>query len=282
MTHPLHERAVLIVRNLKRSESELISVLQEIDDEKVFRHLGFSSLYLYATKALGLPEGQAYSLITVSRKAKQIPELKQAVATGKINTSQARRITSVITQDNKTEWIEKAATLGQRELEKEIAKAAPSQAVREKMTYVTETRIELKLGISETLMKDLERVKDLLSQRTKKPSSLEDALGEIVTFYLAKNDPLKKVQRDKTLSSRREHMATRRGKRTPIPLPLKREVLLRDKGQCTYQTHGQRCDQKRWIQIHHKIPVASGGTHAPENLTHLCFHHHKLQHERLQ
>jgi 5-methylcytosine-specific restriction endonuclease McrA len=245
--------------------------------------MGHSSLYQYATKALRLSENEAYTLITVSRKAKQIPELKEAIFSGKINTSQARRITAVITQENKTEWIGKAAILGQKELEKEIARVAPKEAVKEKMTYVTENRIELKCGISETLMKELELVKDLLSKKTRRPSSLEDALKEVVTFYIDKKDPVKKAERSltkpKRLASRREHMATHGG-RTPIPSAVKHQVVLRDQGQCTHQIpEGKRCDDKRWVEIHHRVPVSGGGKHTLENLVSLCSNHHKLQHE---
>jgi len=188
----LHEKAIECVKNFKWAESDLISILQEIDEKKVFRILGYSSLYQYTTVALKLAENEAYTLITVSRKSREIPELKEAISSGKINTSQARRITAVLTPQNKTEWIGKAATLGQKELEKEVA---PKEAVKEKMTYVTENRIELKCGISETLMKELERVKDLLSQKTRRPSLLEDALKEVVAFYIDKQDPIKKAER---------------------------------------------------------------------------------------
>lgn len=279
----LHERAIECVKNFKRAESELISILQEIDDKKSFRLMGYSSLYQYATHALKLAENQAYVLITVARKAKQIPEIKQAISDGKINTSQARRITAVITQENKTEWIEKAATLGQKELEKEIARVAPKEAVKERMAYVTENRIELKCGISEALMKELERVKDLVSQKTRRPSSLEDALKEVVAFYIEKQDPVKKAERSltkpKRLASRREHRATQRG-RGPIPSKIKHQVVLRDQGQCTHQTpEGKRCDKKRWVEIHHRTPIANGGENTPDNLVTLCANHHKLQHE---
>ena len=130
----LHEKAIEEER-FKQAESELISILQEIDEQKTFRLLGYSSLFQYAVAGLKISENEAYTLITVSRKSKQIPELKQAISIGKINTSQARRITAVITSKNQTEWIEKAATLSRRELEKEIVRIAPKEATPEKLTY---------------------------------------------------------------------------------------------------------------------------------------------------
>lgn len=70
----LHERALELVRNFKRDEGELISLLQAIDEMKGFRRIGYTSLYQYAVSALKLGESHAYALITVSRKSKLIPE----------------------------------------------------------------------------------------------------------------------------------------------------------------------------------------------------------------
>lgn len=282
MSHEqLHEKAIQCVRNFKKAESELISILQEIDNKKSFRFLGYASLFQYATVALKLAENQAYTLITVARKAKEIPELKEAISAGVLNSSNARRITSLITPENKDEWIKKAAQLSQRELEKEVAALAPKESVQEKMNYVTSSRVKLQCGITEQVMKQIERAQDLLSQKTKKPCSLEDCLAQLVAFYLETNDPLKKAERalKKSLASRREHMATHQG-RPAIPAKLKHEIHLRDHTQCTAKTpDGKRCGETRWIEIHHRVPLANGGQNTMDNLVTLCANHHKRQHE---
>lgn len=164
----LHQRALECVKNFRTAENDLLSILQEIDDKKGFRWLGYASLYQYATTALKLPENQAYALITVSRKSKEVPELKQAISDGVLSASQARRITPVLTKANHKVWIDRAASLTQRALEKEIVKVAPKEAVREQMGYVQPNRIKLVCGISEELMKKLERVKVLPSQKEKR------------------------------------------------------------------------------------------------------------------
>ena len=82
MTHALHRRALEIVARYKKTEAELLSVLQEIEKEKVFLRLGYASMFDYAVRALGLPEGTAYGFINVARKAKEVPELKAAIASG--------------------------------------------------------------------------------------------------------------------------------------------------------------------------------------------------------
>jgi len=284
----LHQRALECVKRFKSAESELISILQTIDENKGFRLMGYASLFAYATKALHLSEAHAYTLITVSRKAKEIPELKKAISEGVITTNQARRITSVITPENKTQWIDKAATLSQRELEKEIVKVAPEQAVRETMKYVAPVRVKLVCGINEGLMKKLQQVQDILSQQKRSAASLEEALDELTRFYLEKKDPVKKAKRvlgkPPRNSARYEKPVSlpkaAGGRRTAIPARIKHEVMKREGGQCSHKLpDGSRCEQKRWLAFHHRKAVAEGGTNTSGNLTLLCHSHHALEHD---
>ncbi|MBI2605974.1 MAG: HNH endonuclease [Deltaproteobacteria bacterium] len=39
-----------------------------------------------------------------------------------------------------------------------------------------------------------------------------------------------------------------------------------------------RCEQKRWLQVHHIKPVSLGGGNTLENLTTLCSGHHRMRH----
>ncbi|MDR3608501.1 MAG: HNH endonuclease signature motif containing protein [Oligoflexia bacterium] len=66
--------------------------------------------------------------------------------------------------------------------------------------------------------------------------------------------------------------------RAPLPAAVLHQVNLRDQGRCTHVTNGKRCNQARWTEIHHKIPVSQGGPNTPENLITLCSTHHQLQH----
>ena len=70
------------------------------------------------------PESHAYAFITVSRKAVEVPELKTAIASGTLNLSTAKRVVSVIERSNQKEWIRKASTLSQRNLEREVVRQA--------------------------------------------------------------------------------------------------------------------------------------------------------------
>ena len=61
------------------------------------------------------------------------------------------------------------------------------------------------------------------------------------------------------------------GSITSIRPSLRRAVLARDDG-CTID----RCNSTYRLEVHHIIPRSHGGTHAPENLTTLCWWHHHV------
>src|SRR5947208_1705915 len=91
----VHTRALEIVRQYKKVESELLDILQKIDETKVFLKLGYTSLFDYSVKALGLTESVAYGFISVARKSRAIPQLKEAISRGDLTVSKATKITSV-------------------------------------------------------------------------------------------------------------------------------------------------------------------------------------------
>ncbi|MBI2605860.1 MAG: HNH endonuclease [Deltaproteobacteria bacterium] len=69
--------------------------------------------------------------------------------------------------------------------------------------------------------------------------------------------------------------------RQPIPAATEHALALRDGGQCTAKNNqGVRCEERRWLHVHHIKHVSKGGSDAIENLTTLCSAHHKMRHDR--
>jgi hypothetical protein len=287
----IHDNALAVAQNYKRSESELLEALIKVLEHKVYFHLGYTSLFDYSVKELKLSEGTAYHFIGVAKKSKEVPEIKQAIDDGKITLSNARRIVSVITPENKDLWIEKAANLKQRDLEFEIVKVNPKEFKKEIIKPISENRLELKVAINLDLETKLKKIQNILSQKNKKPCSIEEAIDYLSSYFLNQNDPVKKAERilskqkanpqtevtPNKLSSRIKNIPS--NKRLPVPNPIKHQVIYRDKQQCTYIHNGNRCLNQRWLQLHHIKPVALGGENAVHNLTTLCSQHHKFLHQ---
>ena len=305
----IHHQAIQCARRFHRAESELLSILQQVDAQKVFRHLGYASLYVYATQGLKLSESSAYAFITVSRRATEVPELKKAIDQGVLTVSKAKRITSVIRPDNQQAWIRKASSLSQKDLEREVVKENPKQAVHEGLRPVARDRIELKVGISTQLETQIKRVQDILSQNKNRAVSLEETMEEMTRLFLEKKDPIVKAQRisQKKISRTKESKPTGAHRKISqqkilistqesaqsselvsvrvvnsasnrsraIPAHIRHQVQLRDQGKCTI------CQNSRWLQFHHKHPFSRGGKHQVENLTTLCGSCHRRHHHGL-
>ncbi|MGE3975209.1 MAG: HNH endonuclease [Bdellovibrionales bacterium] len=259
----IHEKALEVASRFRKAESDLIDILQQVDEHRVYLHLQCKSLYEYATTILKLSESTAYNFITVARKAKEVPALKQAIRLGELTVSNARKITPVLNKSNQEEWLKMAIELPQKKLEQQVAKVLPKEATPERLKYVSEDRLELKFGFSEGISQKLKRVQELEPQRQQKKVNFEETLEALLNVYLEKKDPVRKAVK----LMHRAHQ------------PVLRQVQLRDQGQCTYENQeGIRCTERKWLHTHHVIPKSKGGQDTFENLTTLCSGHHRLTH----
>ena len=138
----------------------------------------------------------------------------------------------------------------------------------------------------------LRRVQDILSQKKKKPVGLGETLKTVLKDWQQRQDPVTRAQRIKAKAdSQRESTGGAKAetapktqsdrKRIPLPAKLEQAVQLRDQGQCTFEhlRYG-RCQSRRWLEIHHKIPVSRGGENTLSNLQMLCSAHHRMGHRK--
>ena len=263
----LHERAVELAKTWKQTEAELIAVLIAMQRADEFVRVGYQGIFTYCARALGLSDAQSCYFQKVVRAFVEIPTLEKAVTTGAISLSQARRIVPVVTKANATDWIEKAKALPQRELEKEVASANPKAKPVERMRPVSAEQVTLTVTVSPRVAAMLRRLQDLESQRTKKAASLGETLESMSEFCLERRDPVRKAERAKGLPERFPEESTR-----AIPSAVRHAVARRDRGQCV------RCGASRWVEIHHRVPLAHGGLTVPSNLMTLCSAHHRAEH----
>jgi 5-methylcytosine-specific restriction endonuclease McrA len=280
LRHELHTKAVLLSRQHKKLEAEIIKVLQEIDSQDIYRDLGYSSLFDYATTCLGFTDSVAYGFITVARKALEIPELFEALTHGVITVNTAKRITSAMTQENAAFLLEKASTMTQRELEREVAQINPRFEVKESARYISRERLEIKLCLSDEVLTKLQRVQNLESQKQRRPCNMEATIETMVEEYLKRHDPIQKAERAQSRKQKPFARRVQNKSRAPIPKATKHEVNLRDKAQCTFinPTTNLKCTNQRWLEVHHIKPVSLGGENTTNNLTTLCSGHHKTIH----
>ncbi len=314
----IHQAAVLAVTELKQKEALLVLALQDVDENFVYRYLGFNSLFRYCVDALKLTEAQSYMYISVSRKSKNLPALREALASGEVTVSKASRVISVIDSNNAQYWLDLTKESTKHEVEKEVAKVNPKAICPERARYLTDTTIELQVAVSEEVFKLLKRAQEILAQKHKKPISLEGVIKTLSENYLEKQDPLKREKRrqvrktfnpgatterdsrngDKFLpkvsfqspivkatelcpgrvSQSDQTLALGRAKSQSLKQTTKDHILARDEGRCTYRQGNRRCTERVYLHVHHIQPKELGGTDDSQNLTTLCSGHHRAIH----
>ncbi|MCM2281438.1 MAG: HNH endonuclease [Bdellovibrionaceae bacterium] len=304
----IHSRATAAVDRLKSCEADLIRCLQEVDAKLVYRFIGHNSLFQYAVQALRLTESQAWNYITVARKARQFPALQAAIETKELSISKARKITPVLSEANQAEWVELAKQATCREIERTVAAHAPRAAVPERMRFIDENTLELQAPISENSALILKRAQDLLCQSRGKAMNLDETIQAIGEFFLEHKDPVRRAERAAKRAqtkkdaennssesrivvtgasdepvTRQENSEKQAGdhgrRRRTLPDRVQHEVHRRDQGRCQFRlANGVICGERRWVDLHHRVPVASGGEDSVENLVTICRGHHGAVH----
>ncbi len=276
-----HSRFIERSRRYRESEASLLESLIEVDSLQLWRKMKYSSTFQYCVKEAGLSDDVTANFIRVARKAAKVRALRDAIAKRELSVTIARKITSVITNENAAEWIAKARTLTQKRLEREVAEANGKEGKkrRAKARPIGRNLVDLSMQIDESTMEKFRRAQELHSQCQKKLSELDETLEAVLEFYLKHKDPLRKAERNVAKPANRSQDRPIKPKRPPRPAGVTHSVHARDEGACQeVLPNGERCGSRMWIDIHHIVPVSEGGLDIPENLITLCKPHHRMQH----
>ena len=283
----LHLKITESVKEYRKQEAILIDLVLEADFTKFYLDLGYSSLFDYLSQGQGISAATVSNLITVARKSATIPEMKEAIASGEVGLAKLRKVSSVINQQNKSEWIEKSKTMSCRALEKEVSKVSIYKPRRDFWQRINSEYLRLSIDASEVFKSLAERAQDVYSKKCQTNKSLAEVFEWALKEALAKHDPVikaeraeaKKVQPNESVTESNEPSVTN-PKREKIPQPILNQVHFRDKGRCSFEKNGSRCNHRRYLQIHHIKPVKDGGKNTVGNLTTLCSVHHTYLHHQ--
>lgn len=283
----------------KYVEWEIISRLAVVEYRKLFLTRGYRSLYEYTLKEFALSEDLTYTFIKLSRKSREVPQLKDYLCSGKITSSKAIKIATVLNEANADRLLTFAVKASKRAIEKEVSKLNPQAAHPDRTKEVAPNLTRLELYVSN--IDDIRRAQDVAAQKRRENLSLSTLMELMTGEYLWHNDPFEKAKRSAVRASKKSDKDKKDGKTPPsnlqdtdntdemiilpgpgrvnLPVHAKNQVQLRTGGRCTFKRNGERCEERRWLHIHHIKPVAMGGANDIENLTMLCSAHHDLVHQ---
>ena len=108
------------LRELQQAERNAVLWFAEVKKRKLFRDLGFSSIYHYATEALGFSRPRTAQFIRLCEYLKDLPVLKESIAAGDVPWTKAREIAKVATAETEQAWVDLARRESRRKLERRV------------------------------------------------------------------------------------------------------------------------------------------------------------------
>jgi 5-methylcytosine-specific restriction endonuclease McrA len=185
----------------RRTTLELVEHLREIDRRLLFLELGYSSLFEFSVKHLGLSEGSAQRRVSAMKLIRDVPEAQVKLESGEITLSNASQVQAVfrstkMSVEEKKETLNKISGMTQRECQSTLLSLVPEAAPKlmERERKVSEAHFELKLVVSKELHDQIEELKLLLSHTLQNSGN-----SELLKFLVG--EELKRQKKKRGLSA---------------------------------------------------------------------------------
>ena len=165
----------------------------------LFAELGYSSLFDFAVKHLGLSEGSAHRRISAMRLIRDVPQIQEAISDGKLTLCSAAKLHCFfqaekkggkpLNADEKQEVLEQVSGLSTRECEQKLFEISPGSSPRERERVVSSTETELRIIVDQEFMDLLTHFKGLLAHKLPNANNsqiLKSALKETMEKILSR------------------------------------------------------------------------------------------------
>ncbi len=301
----LHDQLKALTGVERKTLSQILHHIAEIDKRRYFSKLGYPSLFEYLTQSLGYSAGSAQRRIDGARLLNQIPELNTKIESGALNLTQISKVQKAdrdtkklfgasISLDEKKEILSKLENQSSDATDFILVQEFDLPVTHSERSHIQKdesTRIELTLNKAQ--MEILNRAKELLSHQLG-GGTLAEVITELARKYVKSKMgstpgrgeiPIKHENNLNGLSvalkPRNSTTTDGASGQVPIPLPLRKLVFQRDKT-CRFKStlNGKTCGSGFFLELDHIQPRFFGGENTAENLRILCSEHHKHIHRR--
>lgn len=154
------------------------------------------------------------------------------------------------------------------------AAPAPAPQGRPAITPLTSERFKLQITIDGETHGLLREVQDLIRHAV---PSADAAVIFTRALRLLRDDLLRRkaAQVAKPRVVRQRDGSARHSR--PIPAAVRRVVWTRDGGQCAFIGSHGRCSERAFLEYHHLVPFAAGGSTSAENIELRCQGHNNFE-----
>jgi hypothetical protein len=297
--------------DLLRSEhgamADFLVALAEFDRGRLWVQLGFSNLFEYLHRELGLSRGSAHYRKVAAQLVQQFPEVVEPLRSGKLCITVVLELAKVITPENRADVLPKFFGLSKQEAKAVAVEIRPAEVVPRKemvtalplmsrtpvgrVQPVEPEEVRSALGAtptpilqSEPLTSDIRRLhmtvsrqflEKLESARKGQGHAQPGASAEMVLE--AALDLLLAAQAKRRAEVKRPQKNPRPSKNPGhVPAAVKRAVWARDEGKCQWRLDsGGICGSTLRLEIDHVPPLARGGASTVEGCRLLCRVHNQ-------
>ncbi len=306
----IHNNFTTSINSLRKDLIRTAYYLLQIQNRMIHKKMGFATLEDYAKHYSGLTPSQTREFVLVGRKLPRFPEVETALGEGRLSWSQARLITRRASPEEQKKWVEQAQSLTVQQMEKILPPVRKRrQGISDKKepagggffepkkedSPVVNRRHFFSLSFESEAFARFERLLAAASGRSKEEKILRalaagggqsHGVPYLVVIMKcpecgcaalptsrgedpASNALLKSAQCDAAIED--AHGV----RRHTIPPKLRRLALQRARFQC----EAKGCNHSQFLEIHHRLPTAAGGTNDLSNLMVLCWRCHRHLHE---
>ncbi len=296
-------RIAELARREHSALADLLLAVAEFDEQAVHRQLGFSSLFDFLHREIGLSRGSAYYRQVGARMLRRFPEVEEPIRDGRLCVTTVSELAKVMTEENRAVVLPRFFGCSRQEAKQLVAELRPAAEVPRR-TVVTEVPLlapvePTAVGAAPAIVQPVGRdrthpgrgVHAADGARTEAPRTVVEPMTATETRMHVTVSPefvklLRKAKAgqshvqpgatdEQVLTAALELLVAQQEKRrASVPPRVKREVMKRDEGKCTWpMANGGVCGSEVRLEVDHVVPRGRGGPSTVENCRILCRAH---------
>ena len=307
----LHTEIKRVWKQRTALEAREIALLLDAEETRLFRRLGYSTIYAYIEAELGYSHHVATERMRVGHELVTLPALAEEFHAGELPWSSVRELTRVVTTATESVWLDAVEGRRADEVQRMVRgkgkgdlpgdpidpakvrhRIVLDEITEEVMMLFKQARLAVAKESDGACTNDA-LVRALATAKLEPaPASGRPApprfMSAVTTCRSCKQSELvgagmtvpitaahaERIACDCIEIGDLESNALTRP-RTSIPAALRRKVWVRDKGTCVVPG----CGSCRFLEAHHLEWWINGGLHTIENLALLCWAHHQQLHD---
>ena len=300
----IDRRLADLVRSERNLVVQFVVELAGFAKRELYRELGYTSLFYYCVRQLGLSKSSAFRRSEVARLIARFPVIEEQLAGGRLSIRVLVELREVLTEENHAEVLARAVDKSQEEAQllaveyqpkpvpRDVVRVLPLPPAPLASTVVSaETKAlpsppevvkpltpelrRLNVTVSADFIAELEQVRAALSHKCPN-GDFESVVREAFRLVLERD------RKRKALTDRPRTQSKALGENDRyVPAAVKREVWERDQGRCTWPMgDGDVCGSTHRLEFDHDLEVALGGKPTIGNIRLLCKSHNLMKAER--